>query len=104
MARVIITGFNDDLIEVDGDISEEFNALDGDDENGSLVAFSDGTLLRIVYPRSGVWRITPVAAGTAELTIEQAPEDDADNYSDKATVVGDVAWVAHGINWAKAKD
>lgn len=96
--RIVITGHSDDLIEVDGDIREEFQAKD---EN--FVAVSNGTLLRIEYTRAGVWRITPVATGIGGLDIVQAPEGDDDNYSDVATVDGEIQWVTHGTAYASVK-
>ena len=66
---VVIEGSSDDLIEIDGDIREEFYA--NDDEDGSLLAFSDVTVLRIIYPDSGVWRISPVVSGHGTLVVER---------------------------------
>ena len=97
---VTVYGASDDLIEVDGDIVEEFTYDQNQITEGNLLAFSDGTVLRVVYSRSGVWRITTVASGTATVTVTQAPEDDDDNYSDRATVDGDVRWVVQGGAWA----
>lgn len=98
---ITITGHSDDLIEIDGDIREEFNYLRNDEDEGATLGFSDGTVLRITFSPTGVWRISPIAQGAAHLTIEQAVEDDEDNYTDRATLVGDVAWVVHGIAYAK---
>lgn len=94
---VIITGASDDIIEIDGDIREEFTYKDED--QGDLLAFSDGTLLRVAS-MYGVWRITPVAKGSASLTVEQQTEDEG---TDKATLDGDVRWVVHGQSYAKTK-
>jgi hypothetical protein len=99
---ITIYGARDDLIEVDGDISEEFTYAERGSGNGDLLAFSDGTILRVEYTRTGVWRITPVAQGSAELHIEQAPEDDDCNYSDHAVLSGAV-WVVQGIAHATAR-
>lgn len=93
---ITIYGASDDLIEIDGDISEEFTYADN-----NLLAFSDGTILRIEYGYSGVWRISPVVRGAASLAIEQAPEGDDDNYSDRATLDGAV-WVVYGSHYATA--
>jgi hypothetical protein len=101
-ATVELTGSSDDLIELDGALYEEFNYVDNIGE-GDFIGFSDGTVLRIEYGRSGVWRITPVVSGTAKLTIEQAPENDDDQYTDKAILEGDVTWAMHGIGIAAAK-
>lgn len=94
--KVIINGASDDLIEVGGDISEEF-AVYGETEDGVLVAFSNGTVLRVVYAAAGVWRITPVVTGAGSLSIAPAPEGDEENYSDVAALTGvDIKWVVCG--------
>lgn len=99
---ITIYGASDDLIEVEGDVTEEFNALaKGLEEGGHAIACSDGTLLRIEYTESGVWRIAPVVKGSGELSIVQAPEDDDENYTDKATLSGDIRWVVQGIAFNK---
>jgi hypothetical protein len=102
---ITIYGASDDLIEVDGDIREEFTYQGDDHPNsgvGDLLAFSDGTILRIIFTRSGVWRISPVMRGTADLSIDQAPEGDESNYTDVATLSGAV-WVVQGIDYATVK-
>lgn len=92
-------GSSDDLIEIDGDIREEFTAaFDGED---NLLAFSCGVVLRIRYSDQGIWRIAVVHEEEPGLVeIVQAPEDDEDNYSDVATVHGGtmvpLTWVVHG--------
>jgi hypothetical protein len=96
---VTVYGASDDLIEVDGAVSEEFPLHD--DDEGDLLAFSNGVILRVCYSKSGVWRITRVVGDAEWVSIEQAPEDDEDNYTDRATVNDSVAWVVHGIAWAK---
>lgn len=101
MPTVTLYGSSDDLIELDGDVYEEFNYRDA--EGGDLVAFSDGTLLSIKYDSSGTWRITPVVKGTAELAITQAAAGDDDDYTDRATLTGDIRWATHGVAWAKAR-
>lgn len=98
---ITIYGASDDLIEIEGGIREEFSYVgDGD---ADLLAFSDGTILRVAYTAAGVWRISPVVRGTSELSIEQATEDDDPNYSDRATLSGAVvSWVVQGVAFAKA--
>lgn len=95
-----VYGSSDDLIEVEGDVREEFYVSQNDD--GDYLAFSSGVVLRIHYTNAGVWRITPVA-GASRVTIDHAPEDDEDNYSDRATLHESASWVVHGIHWARAK-
>src|SRR5262245_25421899 len=98
--QITVSGASDDLIAVEGAISEEFTYED--EEKGDLLAFSDGTVLRIKYTDAGIWRITPVLlqAGGALLNIEQAPEGDESNYSDRATLTGDISWVVQGVAYA----
>jgi hypothetical protein len=87
-----LTGASDDLIEVDGDFDAEFTAPA---RGPALMAFSDGTVLRVEFTH-GVWRIRPVKTGRGAVIIEQAPEDDEDNYSDKAKLAGPIEWVVLG--------
>ncbi len=102
---VIITGSSDDLIEVDGDIRKEFTyryeTPKGHGPASDILAFSDGTVLRIAFDPdgSGNWRITPLAQGTATLTVVQSTEEEG---TDTATLDGDIRWVVHGTGWAKA--
>lgn len=64
-----ITGASDDLIEVDGEISEEFNCYDPAFHNKPVyMAISDGTLLKITYDEFGIWRITIVVIGTGTVS------------------------------------
>jgi hypothetical protein len=89
--RIEVTGASDDLIEVDGDISEEFAAYDGP---GNYLAFSDGTVLRIVYDQDGIWRVSRVISGTAEYQHESG--DLLSYTSDVAVIEGTIRWVMHG--------
>lgn len=99
---VRVTGASDDLIEIDGGIVEEWGAYD-DGSEGSLLAFSDGTVLRIRYTETGVWRIELVHKGGCEVRIDQAPEGDDQDYTDAATLTGPLDWVVRGVSIAKAK-
>ncbi len=100
---VTIYGASDDLVEVEGDVREEFSALGNEnfDGDGGYLAFSDGTILSIVYGDRGVWRIVPIAEGSGELSVKQAPVGDEDDYSDIATLSGDLEWVVFGSAYAK---
>ena len=103
MSALKIYGASDDLIEIEGDIREEFYCQSGDE---SLLAIADGTLLRIAYDNDGVWRITPVVLGLARVEILQAPANDDTNYSDVATVTTSfdtLAWVAFASKYARRK-
>lgn len=86
-----VFGSSDDLIELSGDLREEFSCLEPE---GALLAFSNGLVLRVVYSGTGVWRITPVTGSGYRLT--QAPENDPDNYSDRALLDDNISWVVMG--------
>lgn len=107
MTTVTVYGYSDDLIEVDGDIYEEFTLHN--EAEGDLLAFSDGTILRVTYGDQGVWRIETVFPGSADLTLVQAPEHDDANYSDRVTLtlpadaVPPLVWVVHGQTHGVAK-
>jgi hypothetical protein len=88
-----IYGASDDLIEVEGDIREEFYAVDGP----NYLAFSNGTLLSVVYDDDGMWRIRCLS-GAASVTLADDPDT---NYSDRADVPGDLLWVAQATGYAK---
>ena len=92
MSKLIIYGASDDLVEIGGDFYEEFNPREPED--GFLILCSDGTALKGKY--DGVWRFTVHTTGSASISKEEAPEDDDDNYSDRVTLEGDIAWVALG--------
>ena len=91
---VTIYGASDDLIEIYGDIREEFNWIPDDDET-RLLAFSDGTLLRVAYDSDGIWRLNKVASGTAQFAkVEGDVEKDT---PDKVTLSGvEIKWVVLG--------
>jgi hypothetical protein len=96
---VTVYGSSDDLIEVDGGLREEFPYQpDGD---GQYLAFSNGIVIHIEYDQLGVWRIKPVCVPEHQnVDIQQAPADDDENYSDRATVAGPIKWVLLGDHLA----
>lgn len=98
VSTVEVYGASDDLIEINGDLTEEFT-LPGSDE--ALLAFSEGTVLRIKYTPDGIWRIAPVANGMATYTITQGTDVDND-YTDRVflTLGDDIEWVVLGTDVA----
>jgi hypothetical protein len=96
---VTVYGASDDLIEVEGDIREEFPCRDDSEDN--LLAFSDGTVLRVAFDEDGIWRLTPVVTGSAALTHVFGQDDR--EHTDKATLDGDVRWVVYGSEMATKK-
>lgn len=73
----IVTGASDDLIEIDGELQEEFNAYECSNET---MAFSDGTLLRVDYAEDGIWRFKPIYKGDLfEKVINGSISDDTND-------------------------
>lgn len=106
MASVEIYGSSDDLIELEGDVEEEFTALrfgQDDAKEGGILAFSDGTALQIEYSIEGVWRINRLASGSASYDKDEDPGDDENRYSDRVTLTGDIAWCVLGTRIERAK-
>lgn len=96
MPTIVITGASDDLIEVDGDIREEFGHAS---TRPALIAVSDGTLLRVLYDGEGIWRITPLRTGPRSSLNHVFGQDDED-HTDRLTLTGDdLTWVVYGSHW-----
>lgn len=95
---VIIYGASDDLIEVEGDIREEFYALE---EPTNYIGLSNGSVVSITYDDDGFWRIRPIAVVDSVIIRpargddEPADADGCPGYSDKAEITGDIRWVLH---------
>jgi hypothetical protein len=98
-----IHGHSDDLIEVEGSITEEFYP----GGKPSYLSFSDGTVLEVVYVK-GVWRINRLAAGEAVYRKEESPGE-VTNYSDRvyldedAEGRGAIEWVVFGQDFVRSK-
>ena len=101
-SSVTIYGYSDDLIEVEGAVRGEFTLPSGD---VAFVALSNGVVVRILYSRSGVWRINLVSKpGDVAVLVTSAPEDDDDNYTDRCVVTGgDIAWAVLGTDVTRAR-
>lgn len=97
--KITIYGASDDLIEIEGDITEEFDAC-GD---GTYIGCSDGTLLFIDYNRHGFWRINILSSGTSKITRTDGTDENND-YSDKVTLEGDIKWLTCGSGMVKLKN
>lgn len=94
--RVVVFGYSDDLVEVEGDLTEEWTASTS---RPNLVRFSDGLALAVRYDEEGRWRASIDRNGVAtavEIVACPRGEDDPDdrNYSDRVTVIGRFDWVA----------
>lgn len=93
-APIVITGWSDDIVEIDGGIYEEF---DTSGTGKATVTCSNGVVLDIEFDRDrdGCWRIEAIE-NPEGVTIERAvagPDNDDALYSDKAILGDDVTWV-----------
>lgn len=57
----VVTGISNDIIKINGDLQNEFNAYDC---TSGIIAFSDGTLLRVFYDLIGRWKFKTLYNGT----------------------------------------
>ena len=92
-----VFGHSDDLIELEGDLSEEF--IGG--EKPCLLIFSDGTVLTIKYGKEhlAVWAITLITQGKLFKRISHCTDEDAGRYSDTAYFNGGLEWVYIAKEW-----
>lgn len=58
-----VFGASDDLIEFRGGVYEEFSFCPRDEDETRMLAFSDGSLLRVQYDDHGIWRFNVLAKG-----------------------------------------
>lgn len=96
---ITVFGHSDDLIEIEGDLREEFTYKEHDN---NYLAFSDGTLLDIQYNDEGIWRIHKLAQGDAVCVLSQGTDSQSD-YTDRMVLQGEglSRWVVHGVAFSK---
>lgn len=77
-----IYGASDDLIELEGDIDDEVDALSkfNTTEKPFIISFDDNTKVRIFYLKDGIWKIELMVAGHLFSKIEEC---NGDKYSDE---------------------
>lgn len=100
MAKVKVYGSSDDRIELEGDLYDEFYPSD---EEPFYLAFSDGTVLSVVYGGDGVWTVRKKVAGTAKYTHTPTEGSDSDEYSDVVELEGNIKWCVAGPNFIKKR-
>lgn len=99
---ITIHGASDDLIEIEGDIREEFNWTSNDPEEKRVLAFSDGTLLSVKYDENGIWRLNKLVGGKATFSkIEGDYETDANDQVTLSGVV--ITWIMFGEQYSIQK-
>lgn len=104
---ITIYGSSDDLIEIEGDIREEFTAGtqydDGREGTGGYLACSDGTLIEMSYKDDGIWHANILNKGSAfkeHIILPLDADPDGDEYSDKIILDGKVTWILYGLDYA----
>ena len=95
--KITITGASDDLIEIGGDISEEFDGGSGE----AFLTCGDGSVLNINYDKNGIWRVSRLIAGSGSFTL--VPGDVDKDTFDVATMEGDIKWIAHSSECSTPK-
>ena len=88
---VKIYGASDDLLELEGDISEEIGV---DCNEVFYIGISDGTLLRVEYDDYAIWRIDRVRKGFNNF--EKVLGDPEEDTNDIATIHGELSWILIG--------
>jgi hypothetical protein len=81
--EITIYGTSDDLIEIEGDLREEFNVYEP-----VILAWPNGSRIRATYGLdAGVWRFALVNLAFGDsYSIVQCDENDGDaGYTDKVT-------------------
>jgi hypothetical protein len=99
--KITITGYSDDLIEIDGDISEEWPAPREVDEKGAYISISDGTLLKARYDDNGIWRFDRLVRGSC-LFHKTDGDVEADTF-DVITLEGEIRWISLGLRTVVGK-
>jgi hypothetical protein len=99
MSTIKVGGHSDDIICVEGDTYEEFYP---DDDKPGYLSFGDGTVLSVRYGNDGFWRINRLVEGMAEFTKVEATDLD-EEYSDVATLTGDLKWLVFGSHFERIK-
>jgi hypothetical protein len=94
-----IYGGSDDLIEIDGEVSDEFGCYNNQKQN---ISCSDGTRAKIDY--DGNWNITVIETGSLFKQIVCGnPAEEPHEYPDAKDCPGysDVLILNEGIEWVR---
>lgn len=100
-----VYGCSDDLVEIEGDVRAEFDALLEEDTKGLLLSFSDGTVLAMKYCLNfpGVWGARVYNKGSLFKEVEVCTDSEAKVYSDVVSFWPGITncWAAK--EWESAK-
>lgn len=102
---ITIYGSSDDLIEIEGDVTEEFYAKESEP---NYLGFSNGVLARIEYNDDGEWAIRvlhkPKNVGTSIFFVGDSAITESGRYNDYTDVLcieDSIDWVTHGEGIAR---
>jgi hypothetical protein len=89
-----VYGSSDDLIEIEGDIYDEYCVNFDSDNDEVILALSNGIALAIKYNDCGLWKISQIAGNPSDVKFTHiATDPDSDAYSDVAEISKDVEWI-----------
>ncbi|MGE5681834.1 MAG: hypothetical protein ACM34K_13225 [Bacillota bacterium] len=97
-----VYGCSDDLIEIEGDIKEEFSKFGTSEDEPCLLAFDNGTILKCFYDNDGIWRFKVISHGNTTVWIKQ-PDLSKDEESETAIIDVPVKIIAFGANMEYCK-
>lgn len=101
VGKTLVYGASDDLIEVDGAMSEEWNVYDA---KNIKITCSDGTVARIGY--DGNWHITVKETGPMfDKIVNGNPAEDPHTDEDckRCSAYSDVLVMKAGLEWVRIK-
>ena len=75
-----ISGYSDDLIEIEGAVNEEIDSFCVD----TYIECEDGTVVRMSYI-GGIWKAF-VTKGTADVSVTRLKDRSGDDYTDEVVV------------------
>jgi hypothetical protein len=82
-----VTGSSDDIVEFEGDLSDELYPGNNDE---NYLAFSDGTVLFVEYDDDGIWRFKTIYKGSLFDKKEEGSRTNDEN---------DTVYFLDGIKW-----
>ena len=85
-----IYGASDDLIEIEGDDTDEIGAYN----TVKYLHFDTGHILKVWYSDDGIWKIEEIRPGRGACSIECCNDPDDDPYSDVAILPEAKRWCA----------
>jgi hypothetical protein len=86
---ITIYAASDDLVEVDGDIKEEFSSYRFSDPGGAYVCVSTGDLIQFRMDEEGDWFARVIVDATSPV-IGRRPDREGD---EQVTITAPVTWV-----------